>query len=47
MIISADVIVIGSGIIGNATAYYFAKNGLDVKMIDAGGVGFDGGCEKS
>ena len=31
---SADVIVIGSGIIGNATAYYLAKNGLDVIVLE-------------
>jgi len=31
---TADVIVIGSGIIGNATAYYLAKNGLDVIVLE-------------
>lgn len=31
---NADVIVIGSGIIGSATAYYLAKNGLDVIVLE-------------
>ena len=28
------MIVIGSGIIGSATAYYLAKNGLDVIVLE-------------
>lgn len=31
---TADVIVIGSGMIGSATAYYLAKNGLDVIVLE-------------
>jgi sarcosine oxidase subunit beta len=30
----ADVVVIGAGIIGSATAYYLAKAGIDVTLID-------------
>ena len=34
---SADIVVIGSGIIGSATAYYLAKAGASVIMIDRAG----------
>ncbi|MGD8765089.1 MAG: FAD-binding oxidoreductase [Desulfobacteraceae bacterium] len=30
----ADVVVIGAGIVGSATAYYLAKTGIDVTLID-------------
>ena len=30
----ADVVVIGAGIVGSATAYYLAKAGIDVTLID-------------
>jgi sarcosine oxidase subunit beta len=33
---TADVLVIGSGIVGNATAYYLAKKGADVIVLEAG-----------
>lgn len=32
---TAEVIVIGAGIVGNATAYYLAKNGVDVIVLEA------------
>lgn len=32
--VSADYVVIGSGIIGSATAYYLAKAGADVILVD-------------
>lgn len=35
----ADVIVVGGGVIGSATAYYLAKEGLDVCLVDRGDVG--------
>ena len=31
----ADVIVIGAGIVGNATAYYLAKKGKSVIVLEA------------
>ena len=31
---AADVIVIGSGIVGNATAYELAKRGLKVLVLE-------------
>ncbi|CAB1084064.1 hypothetical protein JY97_16840 [Alkalispirochaeta odontotermitis] len=31
---TADAIVIGAGIVGSATAYYLAKSGLDVMLVD-------------
>lgn len=34
---SADIVVIGSGIIGSATAYYLARAGADVILIDRAG----------
>jgi sarcosine oxidase subunit beta len=30
----ADIVVIGAGIVGSATAYYLAKAGIDVTLID-------------
>ena len=35
----ADVVVIGAGIIGSFTAYYLAKRGLKVALIEKGIVG--------
>ena len=32
----ADVIIIGSGCIGNSTAFYLAKEGLKVIVLDRG-----------
>ncbi len=40
---SADVVIIGGGIVGAATAYYLAKRGLSVSLIEKGYVG----CEQS
>ena len=34
---ATDVVVIGAGIIGSAAAYYLAKKGVDVTLIDRGG----------
>lgn len=39
----ADVVVIGGGIVGSATAYYLAKRGLSVALLDKGYIG----CEQS
>lgn len=35
MNITADVIVIGSGVVGNAAAYYLAKRGRKVIVLEA------------
>ena len=40
---SADVVIIGGGIVGSATAYYLAKRGLSVALLEKGYVG----CEQS
>ena len=34
---SAEIIVIGSGIIGSATAYYLARAGADIILVDRAG----------
>ena len=38
----ADVVVVGGGVIGTACAYYLAKAGRRVTLLDRGRVG--GGC---
>ena len=49
----SDVIIIGGGIIGNATAYYLAKKGVSVTVLDAskdigiGGSSRNGGVRQS
>src|SRR5437762_7635723 len=40
---SADVVVIGGGIIGATTAYFLARRGLSVALLEKGRVG----CEQS
>ncbi len=34
---SAEIIVIGSGIIGSTTAYYLARAGADIILVDRAG----------
>lgn len=40
---SADVVIIGGGIVGSTTAYYLARRGISVALIEKGHVG----CEQS
>jgi len=44
---SRDVVVIGGGVIGTATAYYLAKSGLKVTLIEKGDLaaGASGSCD--
>ncbi len=44
---TADVIIIGSGIIGNAAAYYLAKKGYSVIVLDKNDVIGDGGSSRN
>lgn len=44
---TADVIIIGSGIIGNATAYYLAKKGLSVTVLEKSHNIGDGGSSRN
>ncbi|HJN93313.1 MAG TPA: FAD-dependent oxidoreductase [Dehalococcoidia bacterium] len=37
----AEVVIIGGGIIGSATAYYLAKRGVDVVLLDKGAIGYE------
>lgn len=37
----ADVVIVGGGIVGCATAYYAAKRGLRVALVDKGAFGFE------
>ncbi len=43
----ADVIVIGAGIVGNATAYYLAKKGLKVTVLEASDYIGNGGSSRN
>ena len=36
---SADVVVIGGGTVGTAVAYYLAKEGMDVVLLERGALG--------
>jgi glycine/D-amino acid oxidase-like deaminating enzyme len=40
---AADVVVVGGGIVGAAAAYFLARRGLSVALLDKGYVG----CEQS
>lgn len=44
---SADVIIIGSGVIGNATAYYLAKKGCSVIVLEKSDNIGDGGSSRN
>lgn len=44
---SADVIVIGAGIVGNATSYYLAKKGLSVICLEANDSVGNGGSSRN
>ena len=44
---TADVIVVGSGIAGNATSYYLAKKGLKVIVLEASSVLGNGGSVRN
>ncbi|MEA4932138.1 MAG: FAD-binding oxidoreductase [Lawsonibacter sp.] len=47
MSLTADVIVIGAGIMGNATAYQLAKAGYQVIVLEKGDVVGDGGSSRN
>ena len=44
---SADVVVIGAGVVGTAIAYFLARNNLDVILVEKGTIadGTSGRCE--
>ena len=42
----ADVIIIGGGIMGCATAYRLAKQGVDVLVLEKKEIGNGGSCRK-
>jgi sarcosine oxidase subunit beta len=44
---SRDIVVVGAGVIGTATAYYLAKSGLKVTLVDQGDLaaGASGACD--
>lgn len=44
---TADAIVIGAGVIGNACAYYLAKRGLDVLVLEREGSIGEGGSSRN
>lgn len=44
---SADVIIVGGGIIGNATAYYLAKKGVSVIVLEGSNVIGNGGSSRN
>ena len=37
----ADVVIIGGGIMGCSIAYYLAKRGIDVVLVDKGAIGYE------
>jgi sarcosine oxidase subunit beta len=43
----ADVIIIGSGIVGNAAAYYMSKAGLSCIVLEAGSIIGNGGSSRN
>lgn len=47
MIQCADVVIIGGGIIGNSTAYYLAKKGCSVIVLEKGDSIGDGGSSRN
>ena len=47
MLTTADAIVIGAGIVGNATAYYLAKKGLSVIVLEASEYIGNGGSSRN
>ena len=44
---SADVIVVGSGVIGSASAYYLAKKGYDVIVLESSDIIGNGGSTRN
>ena len=44
---SADVVVIGGGVVGTAIAYFLVRNNMDVILVDKGAItaGTSGRCE--
>lgn len=40
---AVDVVVVGGGIVGTASAYYLARRGLSVALVEKGHIG----CEQS
>lgn len=44
---SADVIIVGSGIIGNAVAYYLAKKGVSVIVLEGSSIIGNGGSSRN
>lgn len=37
----AEVVIVGGGIVGCATAYYLARRGVDVVLVDKGRIGYE------
>ena len=44
---SADVIIVGAGIIGNATAYYLAQKGVKVLVLEGSDYIGNGGSTRN
>ena len=44
---TADVIIVGAGIIGNASAYYLAKKGYRVLVLEESDIVGDGGSSRN
>jgi len=44
---TADVVVIGGGVVGTAIAYFLVRNNMDVTLVDKGAItaGTSGKCE--